>query len=261
MFLDPRDLSAGVDLDAAAAHLVRQRDADVVVEPVEELLAADQLDDLGAETVEYAGEFDGDIAAADDNDAARQGGQIERLVGRDHMLDAGDVRHRRVRAGGDQDLVGGVSPAVDLDRVRIDEHAPALDQLDPAVLQHAAIDLREPLDLAVFGVDQGGPVEARDRHRPAKTGGIGKGIGKLRAVYEQLFRDAAADNARAADPAVLADRDARAIAAGAARAGDASRPGADRKHVEIIARHRGLTPSSQVYRSSGCHNIAAPASS
>ena len=30
--------------------------------------------------------------------------------------------------------------------------------------------------------------------------------------------------------------------------------------AEIIARHRGLTPSSQVYRSSGCHNIAAPAS-
>src|SRR5947209_16136024 len=141
------------------------------------------------------------------------------------MLDAGDVRHRRVRAGGDQDLVGGVSPTVDLDRVRINQHAPALDQLDPAVLQHVAIDLREALDLAVFGVDQRGPVKARYRHRPAKSGGIGKGIGKLRAIDEQLFRDAAADDASAADPALFADRYPRAIAAGAPRASDAARPG------------------------------------
>ena len=109
VLLDPRDLGAGVDLDAAAAHLVRQRDADVVVEAVEQFLAADDLDDLGAETVEDAGELDRDIAAADDDDAARQGGQVERLVRRDHMLDAGDVRHRRVPAGGDQDLLGGVA--------------------------------------------------------------------------------------------------------------------------------------------------------
>src|SRR5207237_10259489 len=168
---------------------------------------------------------------------------------------------RRVRAGGDPYLVGGVCAAVDLDRVRIDETSPALDQLDAAVLQHIAIDLRQSFDLTVFGVDQGGPIEARRRHRPAKPGGVGKGIGKLRAVDEQLFRDAAADDAGATDPALLADRDARAITARPARAGDASRPGADRKHVEIIARHRGLTPSTQVYRSSGCHNMAAPASS
>src|ERR1700746_1169825 len=99
---------------AAPPHLRRQRDADVVVEAVEELLAADQLDDLGAETIEYAGELDGDIAAADDDDAARQSGKVERLGGRDHMLDGRDVGHRRMRAGGDQDLVGGVRPAVDL---------------------------------------------------------------------------------------------------------------------------------------------------
>src|SRR5436309_1544119 len=86
--------------------------------------------------------------------------------------------------------VFGVSPAIDLDGMRIDENSPAFDQLDPAVLQHVAIDLREALDLAVFGLDQGGPVKARYRHRPAKPGGIGKRIGKLRAVDKQLLRNA-----------------------------------------------------------------------
>src|SRR5271166_6279199 len=260
LLFDSSDLGARVDLDAAAAHFLRQRDADVVVEAEEQLLAADQLDDLGAEPIENPGELDGDVTAADNDDAAGQGGQVERLVGRDYVLDAGYGRHRGMRAGGHQDLVRRVGPTVDFDRMRIDQHAPPFDQLDPAILQHAAIDLREPLDLTVLGVDQGGPVEARHGHRPAKAGGIGKGVGKLRAIDEQLLRHAAADHAGAADAAFFANPDACAVAAGAARAGDAPRSGSDREHVEIIARHRGLTPLSQVLRSSGCHKIAAPAS-
>ena len=37
-----------------------------------------------------AGELERDVAAADDDDAARQRGQVERLVGRDGVLDAGN---------------------------------------------------------------------------------------------------------------------------------------------------------------------------
>ena len=47
------------------------------------------------------------------------------------MLDAGDAAGIvRPAAGRDQDLVGGVAAAVDLDRVRIDDDAAPLDQLD-----------------------------------------------------------------------------------------------------------------------------------
>src|SRR5262249_22753905 len=95
------------------------------------------------------------------------------------------------------------------------------------------------LDLAIFGIDQGGPIKARHRNRPAKAGRVGEGVGELSAINQQLFRDTAADNASAADPTLLADRDPRTVAAGAARAGDPAGAGANREHVEIIARHRG----------------------
>src|SRR5207253_1598616 len=150
------DLGPGVDLDAAAAHLLRQRDPQIVVEAVEQFLAADQLDDLGAEAAEDAGELDRDIAAADNDDLARQARQVERLVRRDHMLDAGDVRHRRMPAGGDQDVLGGVAPAGDLDRVRVNEDTAPVDDLDAAVLQHVDVDLFQPIELLVLGGDQAG---------------------------------------------------------------------------------------------------------
>ncbi len=235
-------MRAGVDLDAAATHLLGERNADVVVEAVEQLLAPDQLDDLDAKAVEDAGELDRDIAAADDHDATRQLRQVERLVRRDHVLDAGNVWHRRMASGGEQDVVGGVMASADFDRVRVGEDSAALDDLDAAVLQHVDVDLLQPIELFVLGGDQDGPVEGRRRHGPAKAGGIGKRIGELRAVDQELFRHAAAQDAGAADPALLDDRDARAIAAGAARAGDAARSGADRDQVEIIARHARSTP-------------------
>src|SRR5205807_3167596 len=107
-------------------------DPQIVVEAVKQFLAADQFDDLAAKTAENPGELDRDIAAADDDDLARQTGQIECLVRRDHMLDARDVRRGRVPAGGDQDVVGGVAPAGDLDRVRVDQGAAPLGELEPA---------------------------------------------------------------------------------------------------------------------------------
>src|SRR5205085_337698 len=232
-------LGAGVDLDAAVAHFQGEADPDVVVEAVQQFLAPDHLDDLAAEAAEDAGELDRDVAAADDDYLARQLRQIERLVRGDDMLDAGNGRHGRMPAGGDQDVLGGVGAAGDFDRVRIDQHAAALNDLNRAILQHVDVDLLEPIEFLVLGADQVRPVEFGRRDGPAETGGIGESVGELRAIDEELFRHAAAQHAGAADTAFLDDRDARTITPGAARGGDAARAGADRDHVEIIARHAG----------------------
>jgi hypothetical protein len=52
------------------------------------------------------------------------------------------------------------------------------------------------------------------------------------------FSECSRDHASAAHSALLADRNPRAVAAGTPRAGDASRSGTDREHVEIIAASR-----------------------
>ena len=162
-------------------------------------------------------------------------------------------------AGGDQDVVGGVMARGDLNRVRVDEDRAALDDLDAAVLEHVDVDLLQPIELLVLGGDQNGPVEGWRGHGPAEAGRVGKRIGELRAIDEELFRHAAAQDAGAADAALLDDRDARAVAAGAARAGDAARAGADREQVEIIARHPGPL-RCWVVLAPGCHNPRSTAS-
>ena len=102
---DRRDGAAGDDPDAVLLHVDAQMLAHVVVEAAQDVFAAIDQRHLGAEAGKDAGEFDRDIAAALDHDAARQLRQMERLVRRDGVLDAGNfVAIARRAAGRDQDV-------------------------------------------------------------------------------------------------------------------------------------------------------------
>ena len=69
--VDPRHVGAGADLDALLLHLGGEVVADVVIEAAQDLLAAVDEHGLHPEAGEDAGEFDRDVAAADDDDARR----------------------------------------------------------------------------------------------------------------------------------------------------------------------------------------------
>src|SRR5690606_35984832 len=124
---------------------------------------------IDAQAVEDAGELDGDVAAAGDDDPLRQLGDMERLVGGDGVLDPGQVlRHPGPAAGGDQDLVGrDLAAPLDLDRVAVHEAGLAVHQLGAGVLQVTDIDAGKPGDLLVLFGQEGGPVEPRALDRPA----------------------------------------------------------------------------------------------
>ena len=98
--------------DAALAHRRRDGVAEITVEAAQDLLAAVELGHRGAEAVHDAGELAGDIAAADDEHPFRLGLEVEDLVRGDAELGAGDRRHVRVAAGGDQEVAGGIFRAV-----------------------------------------------------------------------------------------------------------------------------------------------------
>lgn len=102
---------------------------DVLVEASQgELLAEDQVD-LGAEPAKNAGEFQGDVPAADDDDAAGPFREVEGLVGGDPELLARDVGDGGAPAGGDEDVLRSVLLAADVDGVGVDDRAAALDEL------------------------------------------------------------------------------------------------------------------------------------
>ena len=87
--------------------------ADVLVEAAQDVVAAIDHGDVGAEVGEDAGKFQRDIAAALDHDAPRQPLQMKCLVRGDHVLDAGDRGAMIGRAAGrDQDVFRGDGLAV-----------------------------------------------------------------------------------------------------------------------------------------------------
>ena len=71
-------------------HFVADMGADVLVEAAQDVVAAIDHGDVGAEAGEDAGEFQRDIAAALDHHALRQRRQVKRLIRGDHVLDAGN---------------------------------------------------------------------------------------------------------------------------------------------------------------------------
>ena len=91
VLVDLLDGAAGDDGDALLLHLGAHMLADVLVEAAQDVVAAIDHGDVGAEAREDAGEFQRDIAAALDHDALRQFGEVKRLVRGDHVLDAGDL--------------------------------------------------------------------------------------------------------------------------------------------------------------------------
>ncbi len=86
------DGAAGDDRDALLLHLGADMLADVLVETAQDVVAAVDHGHVRAEAGENAGEFQRATAAALDHDALRQFGEMKRLVGGDHVLDAGDFR-------------------------------------------------------------------------------------------------------------------------------------------------------------------------
>ncbi len=239
--LDGTDHGFAADADALLFHFPGEAGPHVLVEAAKDVGGADDLGDLDADGVVDPGELDGDVAAADDDEAVRQLGHVERLVRAHDVLDAGNVRRRRPAAGGDEDLLGGDAAPVDLDGMGIRQPAGAFDELDVVVSENAPVDALQTVEFGVLALDQHTPVDLR-RHvePPAVAERVLEVVGEVRGVDEQLFRHTAADDAGAADAALLDDRGPCAIAAGQPGGADAAGTGADGDEVVVEAAHPWL---------------------
>ena len=209
------------------------------------LLAAIDQRHLGAEAVEDAGELHRDVAAALDQDALGQFLQVERLVRRDDVLEAGDLgAEMRRGAGGDQDRLGAhrLAGREQAHGVRVLEHGAALHDRDLGALQIGRVGRLEPGDLAVLVGDQRRPVERRLGQRPAVAGGVLELVGKARRIDQELLRHAAADHAGAADPVFLGHHDARAVAGRDPRGAHAARACTDDEQIDVVISHARPAP-------------------
>ena len=98
--------------------------------------------DLAAEAAHRLRHLDADRPAAEDQQAARNGLHAGRLaIGPDaiELAQARDRRHDRIGAAGQDDVVGGVTHAVDVDHPGAGEPAAAAQQVDAVVGQPALL--------------------------------------------------------------------------------------------------------------------------
>ena len=164
--------------------------------------------DVGAERLPRAGELAADHAAAEDDRGGGQRVEHHGVLGGDDAdavdLQAGQRLH--VGAGRQHDVLADHTLAVDLDRVRGDQLAGALDVRDLGALHQTLQALVELVDDAVLvGVDAL-HVDADQLGLDAELLGLARLVGDLTGVQQRLRRDAAAVQARAAELVLLDQR-------------------------------------------------------
>ena len=156
-----------------------------------------------------AGELAGDVAAADDRASAR-GCSSSSNISFEVMPSSapGMLRHERPRAGGDQQVLGGVFGAGrEPHAVRVGERRPRREELHPGPLQACrgrpprAGRSRRPSPRSA----PASRTAARSTLQP-KPARVREGVGEAAGVDQELLRHAAADHAGAAVAVLLGQR-------------------------------------------------------
>ena len=207
---DVLDATLHVELDAALLQRLAHALGDVGVDGRETLLEKLHHRHLAAKRLEGGGKLHADHAGTDDAEAARHEVDVEELRGgHDVAADVGIVVHEgqdlRLRTRGDEDVLGRVLLATDLDGVGIDEVGLAPDEGDAGLGEQRG-DTRDELghDL-VFALQDGLEVDAVLRLRHQRVA-IEVGV-----VGKALRGDAAHVEARATQFALLDDHDLEAV--------------------------------------------------
>ena len=236
---DALDGAAQVDVDALAGEHVAQERAGVGVVAREQAVGDVGQRDLRAHAAEELGELAADRARAEDDDARRDLAHGRGLAVRPvvDLVQTGDGRDRRHRAGRDHEPLVAELAARRLDESRLADHRLAAHELDVAIGEPLL--LRRVVAAARHLVAV--PEDARgvelSRHGLGGAGCKPRGGERLGRTKQRLRRHARVVGALAADELALDERDPGVGLEAAQRAGEglAGRAAAD---DEDVAGHR-----------------------
>ncbi len=201
---------AGDNLDACGCDLLLKHSRDLLVHAGDE--AREHLDDgdLGAHADQELGELHPDDAAADDDDALRQGFHGQDLVGVHDVgaVDSLDGDPAGLRARGDEDLVAldFFARLADLNGLRVDEGRRSLDDLHLLGLQQGAHAAGELGHDGVLAGHDGAEVHFIALASDAEHVRLFHRPGNRRRLQERLGGDAAPVEARASQGVFFYER-------------------------------------------------------
>jgi hypothetical protein len=237
-----RHLGGGAKLEALLLEDPGRFLADLAVHPGQDLVQIFDDGDLRAEATPYGTELEPDDAAAYDDEAVRHLRKLERAGGIDDplLIDLHARQRRHRGSGGDDDVLGAIFGAGDVDAVRRSEAAVPL-QPGHLVLAEQEFDASgEPLHglaaPAVHGIQV--QLHRAQLHAPFGQRAVGGFLEQLGSVQQRLRRDAADIEAGAAErlPALDAGRLQPQLRR-PDRGNIAARPGADHYHVKVSISH------------------------
>ncbi len=197
--------------------------------------------------MENTRELNRDVTTANDQHALGQFFQKERLIGANGVLTPRDLRDLRPTTGSDQNVLGGVTLAIDFHLVRVNQPRMPFMQGHATVNQQVAVDTIKAIDFTVLVGDQGRPIKVRCTQGPAKTAGLLKVFGEMRTVHQQFLRHAADVNARTAQVAAFRHSHLGAKPCGKARRANTAGTGANYIQIKIVG-HFTLLGRASAYR-------------
>ncbi|MPM62440.1 hypothetical protein SDC9_109312 [bioreactor metagenome] len=104
---------------------------------------------IHAQIVQHAGQFDGDVARADDSDFLRQFSPFEERIGNVAEFCARNPRTDRFCAGRDQDMLGADQLPVHFNSMVVDEFGEAFDHIDIAAFEAGLIGVAGALNIGI----------------------------------------------------------------------------------------------------------------
>src|SRR5680860_902630 len=237
--------------DLALAHRALERLGDILVLGSHQ--PGQSLDDghVGAEGLPYGRELGADDAAAEHDHRLRHTVEQERMVGGQDRL-AVDLKTGQglgVGTRGEHDLLADVPLTVNLDRVRRDELALALDDVDTAGLDQSAEAFVQPRDHAVLVLVDTDHVDALERGVDAELLRLTGRVRYLGRVQERLGGNATHMQAGATQLSLLDQRHREAELRGTKGTGVATAARTQDEYVEVVValcvagvRHRASGP-------------------
>ena len=212
LFLDRLERRVEAEFDPLGHRNLEQTVADLLVIAAQYRVAAVDDRHLAAEFVEDARKFIGDIAAASNHHALRQTVEVKHLVRRDRMFAARKFGDEGPAAGRHQDAFGGeFGPVGEPYLLRTDDGRARLEDRNLVIIERLTVETFETRHFAQHIVAQPLPVEMAIGNVPAEMPRVLQIFCKVRPIDEQLLGHAAANDAGAADPMLLGDRNARAV--------------------------------------------------
>ena len=236
--LDGRHVGVQAQVHAGLDHFAGNEGAHFLVKAAQHLMAPVDLRDVGTHAIEDRRKLAGNVAAADHQQALREGRQVEHLVGTDDVFAARKLRNAGFAARGDQNIFGAVMLAADVHRVRIDQRGPAVEGVHACAFEQLHVNAVEARNLAGAVGLEGVPVQHGCFAGPAEAVRFLEAFGEMGSVTVEFFRNAAQVDAGASHVGHFGQADADAALRCHACRTNAATAAANHKKVKVKNLHK-----------------------